>query len=83
MILDSHGNQLRRTIGFLGGFVRVCKAQVPTVELSLVGSETITLEEDEEEDAARTLERMRRSLTTSSSLLARTSFSLSVRSSLP
>jgi hypothetical protein len=61
MILDSQGRTLRRAAGFIGGFTLVAKAQAPTVELCLVGSETIALERDDEEDAARNRHnRMRR-----------------------
>jgi len=53
MILDSQGRQLKRTIGFVGGFVAVRAQRGPLVELSSLVGFTVALEEDDEEtDAA-------------------------------
>jgi hypothetical protein len=60
MILDSHGAPLRRSIGFIRAYVPERRALPIIGGLSLVGFEVPLLEDEEEEDAARTRERMRR-----------------------
>lgn len=60
MILDCHARPLRRTIGFIRGYEPVLKTALIGA-LYVVGVEAPPVEEDDgEEDAARTLERMRR-----------------------
>ncbi len=52
MLLDSHGNPLRRAAGFIGGFTPV-RASLPLIgALCLVGFEVPLEEDDGEEDAA-------------------------------
>jgi hypothetical protein len=61
LILDSRGQPLKRTMGFVRGYVPERKALPLIGALYVVGMEVPLLEEDEEEaDAARTRERMRR-----------------------
>lgn len=52
MILDSHGRELQRTIGFIGGYVPVRKAQPPVDALYAVGVGVPAEAGEDEEDAA-------------------------------
>lgn len=61
MILDSKGRKLKRTIGFVGGFVPVRKALPLADVLSVVGFE-VPLEKDDEESDAAPRQRMRRAI---------------------
>jgi hypothetical protein len=59
VILDSKGRKLKRSIGFIGGFMPVRKALPIADVLSVVGFE-VPLEKDDEEEDAATVKRARR-----------------------
>jgi hypothetical protein len=60
VILDAQGRPLKRAMGFVGGYVPVRKALQIVDSLDLVGTEMPAGIDNEELDAARNRNRMRR-----------------------